>query len=192
MTADKPVTSQELSDICLSCGMCCEGTLYSHIPLKPEEIAKAEGRGWKIDEIGNGETGFLSPCHALSGACCTIYGDRPSVCGAYSCRVLRRVKNGRIAVEEGQSIIAKATSLRDQLRQYVPAGTTLFDFRRKAADWVDNWQQLSKAERKELAPAMLLITELTNLLDKEVLWITDNARSPEPSMMSDKDGDRVA
>lgn len=72
-------------DLCLSCGLCCDGSLFWAVPVDPDEDAPAplDANGW-----------LRQPCACFDGAC-TVYGSRPSECRTFDCRVLQTVQAGR-------------------------------------------------------------------------------------------------
>lgn len=94
MMLNNPVLEQE---ICVGCGLCCDGTLFNHAPLQPGE------RGHLPTKIGEGyqKEGdrkiFRLPCAYFSGKC-TIYDQpRAHVCVAFRCQVVRKVATHTIS-----------------------------------------------------------------------------------------------
>jgi hypothetical protein len=71
-------------DLCLSCGLCCDGSLFWAVPVAPGEDTPVP-----LD----GEGRLRQPCACFNGAC-TIYPDRPSACRSFDCRVLQTVRAG--------------------------------------------------------------------------------------------------
>ncbi|MBL4710341.1 MAG: hypothetical protein JKY48_18070, partial [Flavobacteriales bacterium] len=61
-------------NICLSCGLCCDGSLIGHVQLDREEIPVVRELMDIEDENGNGF--FLQPCTKYCDAC-NIYSQRP-------------------------------------------------------------------------------------------------------------------
>lgn len=80
-------------NICLSCGLCCDGTLIGFVKLDQEEISKVK----KVKEVeeANGEGFFLQPCDKFCDGC-TIYDDRPKQCARFECGLLESVENNEI------------------------------------------------------------------------------------------------
>jgi hypothetical protein len=78
------VTSRT-EDLCLSCGLCCDGSLFWAVPVKQGEDVPAP-----LDADGR----LSQPCACFNGAC-TIYPDRPAACRTFDCRVLQTVQAGR-------------------------------------------------------------------------------------------------
>lgn len=73
------------TDLCLSCGLCCDGSLFWAVPVDADEDAPAalDADGW-----------LRQPCACFKGAC-TVYDERPAACRAFDCRVLQNVQAGR-------------------------------------------------------------------------------------------------
>ena len=99
------------SHLCLQCGLCCNGTLFETISILPDERTPREVLGTPVDITAIGSIREMPlPCPALSGATCSIYGDRPSTCGRYKCGVLHAYEAGA-ALRDCLSIIDRVRSL---------------------------------------------------------------------------------
>ena len=110
--------SNKLSEICLSCGMCCDGTLFGHANLaSAEDEALAVSLGLKVS-LGNQEQRqFMLPCHHFCGKC-TIYDNpRPKVCGSYFCAPLLQAKNGKRTFSSAGELIFSIKKLRDEVAE---------------------------------------------------------------------------
>lgn len=75
----------ETEDLCLSCGLCCDGSLFWAVPVVEGEHVPSS-----LDSDGR----LRQPCACFSGAC-NIYADRPAACRSFNCRVLQTVQAGR-------------------------------------------------------------------------------------------------
>ncbi len=107
-------------NICIECGLCCDGTIFSFVPIEPEDDVgplREVGAILETDETAR----FLQPCAALELRCCSIYESRPSLCRAYRCALLKRVEAGEAEVEEARDIIATVIELRDRVRPTIEA-----------------------------------------------------------------------
>lgn len=78
--------TSELETLCQSCGLCCDGTLFQKVLLRPEELEPAKKHGLHVVE----NKGFLQPCPKLVERSCSIYEHRPSVCKSFTCRLFAR------------------------------------------------------------------------------------------------------
>jgi uncharacterized protein len=109
------LNTKEVSDICVSCGMCCDGTLFGRGNIKnnaDREIINSIGI--EIVEF-NGIESFKQPCNQFKG-CCIIYDKpRPRVCNSFFCDPLKKVEKGEITIEKANSIIEKALNLKKEI-----------------------------------------------------------------------------
>jgi uncharacterized protein len=97
------------SSVCVPCGLCCSGALFSWLPVLAEERWRIEGRGLPVFQNKLGPALAL-PCAGLSDRGCAIYADRPSVCVEYRCRLLNDILEGRIETERAIAIVAETTT----------------------------------------------------------------------------------
>ncbi len=107
--------SSPATTLCISCGLCCDGTVFSFVPLKdgePPAQALAEGARWRDSPE---KPAFLLPCHAFVGKC-GIYEERPQVCRSFRCRVLRRAEAGEHTWERAHELVGLGKVRRDALR----------------------------------------------------------------------------
>jgi hypothetical protein len=73
------------SDLCLSCGLCCDGTLIGHVQLGKEDLTAVKAVMEIEDENGHGF--FHQPCKKYCDGC-TIYTERPDPCISFKCGLL--------------------------------------------------------------------------------------------------------
>ena len=76
-------------NICLSCGICCDGTLIGFVQLDPEEVPAVRAIMDIEEENGNGF--FLHPCKKFCDGC-TVYSNRPKQCASFECGLLKSVE----------------------------------------------------------------------------------------------------
>jgi hypothetical protein len=99
------------SDLCLQCGMCCDGTLFLHAPITPGEQRLVRMRRLAPDSDKVLDT-FDLPCPAFLDGCCSLYRvERPHVCGAYRCRPLMEYEDGDTSLEEAAEVIRLVQAL---------------------------------------------------------------------------------
>lgn len=77
-------------NICLACGLCCDGTLIGHVQLDREELPTLKKLMEIEDENSNGF--FLQPCDKYCDGC-TIYSQRPKQCDNFKCDLLNSVES---------------------------------------------------------------------------------------------------
>ncbi len=103
------------SDLCCSCGLCCDGTLFSKVRLAPTDaIAPLGSAGLQILPGPD----FAQPCVALGGDCrCRVYSDRPSQCRKFECRLLQAVAAEERSFGEAAALIAAARAQAELVRR---------------------------------------------------------------------------
>jgi len=112
------MTNTELNqgnDLCLSCGFCCDGTLFSHVTLQESEENKKRSN---IElELVDGSYSFVQPCQALNSVQgCEVYADRPSMCQKFECDLLKDVKANKLLEIEALDKVEKAKVLKQSLK----------------------------------------------------------------------------
>lgn len=93
------------SNICLSCGICCEGVIIGFVEVNKQELSAVQ-KVMTVEEA-NGAGFFLQPCKQFCDGC-GIYEDRPKNCASYDCGLLKSVQTQQTPVAEALDIIAQA------------------------------------------------------------------------------------
>jgi Fe-S-cluster containining protein len=122
-------------DLCLACGICCDGTLFADVKLQAGDDSgylRAVGLPIVVPNAGPGRPSaqgslgkFAQPCRAFQGCQCRIYEDRPKHCRDFECVLLKSVKSGktegaaafniiRVARERAQKVERLLLELGDQ------------------------------------------------------------------------------
>ena len=118
--------------VCLSCGMCCDGTLHYWTRLSPREFDTATRLG--LDTIiiyqahtpgknpgpPGGQPAFRQPCRAFDAPVCTIYEQRPQACRRYTCRLLEQLQTGAISFDTALQNAKEVRLLLGQLADELP------------------------------------------------------------------------
>ena len=103
------------SDLCLACGLCCDGTLFSDVTLPKEGISSAlASAGIRLVEDGKA---FEQPCPAHVACTCSVYAGRPPSCRTFRCKTLRALERGKTSFERALGFIAQAARQRDAIRR---------------------------------------------------------------------------
>jgi Fe-S-cluster containining protein len=106
--------------LCLACGMCCDGALFGHVKLGPGDDArklKALGLPVSVSRSGPPIARFRQPCAALcSDLTCRIYADRPSQCRSFECGVFKDAHAGRIKFPAALRLVKQARQLVEKIR----------------------------------------------------------------------------
>jgi hypothetical protein len=100
-------SDNELSSICRSCGLCCDGTLYPAGRLEGGEVERALRTGLRV-VYDEDRSAFEQPCARFdrSAGGCTIYADRPATCRRFVCALLARARAGQASVDDAIAAVA--------------------------------------------------------------------------------------
>jgi Fe-S-cluster containining protein len=105
-----------MSNICLGCGLCCDGTIFATVSLYPADDVHALRAAGVALPVPGGAASFHQPCPALSAGCCGVYEQRPGSCRDYRCALRRRYDGNEISFGEARTVIDTAIALRDAVR----------------------------------------------------------------------------
>ena len=99
-----------LERLCLECGLCCDGTLFTHVALTEAEATRL------------GFDGVLrQPCENLGAGCrCAVYENRPKGCARFVCFLGMAFQDGEVQFEEALETVREAQRLREHLDALVP------------------------------------------------------------------------
>lgn len=97
-----------LSTLCQRCGLCCDGNLFSSLPVRRSEVEAMQRLSLPVVERADGTPGIEQRCAALDGRCCTVYADRPEACRRYRCYLLTAAAEGEVSVEEALAVVDEA------------------------------------------------------------------------------------
>ncbi|MCP3137051.1 YkgJ family cysteine cluster protein [Pyxidicoccus xibeiensis] len=100
-----------LSTLCLRCGMCCDGTLFTHVSLQPTEVAALQQRGLPLSQRADGSPALAQHCAALDGRTCTVYADRPASCRRYHCQLFAALAEKEVSLDEALAVVDEAQAL---------------------------------------------------------------------------------
>lgn len=100
-----------LSRLCRGCGLCCDGSLFTHVGVEPEEMEQLRALGIPTRTLRSGTEVLPQRCCALKGRDCQIYKDRPKSCAAYNCVLAESLLDGRVTLEEAEATVKKAQRL---------------------------------------------------------------------------------
>jgi len=110
--------------LCLSCGLCCDGTLFSSVPLKQDdEITPLKTVGINIVSDSDSNS-FKLPCAAHQNRTCIVYANRPLSCKTYKCELLKRFERDDISHEAALKLINKIVSLKNEVKAFAVAAST--------------------------------------------------------------------
>jgi Fe-S-cluster containining protein len=108
-------------DLCLACGLCCDGTLFDLVKLEAgDDIQKLRALGLPVT-LSRGKAPvarFPQPCAALcADRTCRVYTDRPSQCRVFECGVFKDAKAGRITFAAALRLVKQARRRSEKIRR---------------------------------------------------------------------------
>jgi hypothetical protein len=92
----------------LRCGLCCDGNLFSSVPLRRSEVEPLQRLSLPVVNRADGTPGLQQRCAALEGRCCTVYAERPETCRTYRCHLLTAAAEGEVSLEEALAVVDEA------------------------------------------------------------------------------------
>jgi uncharacterized protein len=108
-------------DLCRSCGLCCDGTLFDLVKLEAgDDIAqlKALGVGVTVPRGKAPVARFPQPCAALcADRSCRLYAVRPRQCRVFECGVFKEVKAGRTTFPAALMLVKSTRRRADKVRR---------------------------------------------------------------------------
>jgi hypothetical protein len=112
-------------NICLACGLCCNGVIFADVKLLPsEEAGPLLSLGMPLlrtkTRPGPQKTQswrFLQPCAAFDGCRCRIYASRPKYCREFDCFLLKKVQQGRVTQKGALRVILDARRRAEKVRE---------------------------------------------------------------------------
>ena len=108
----------ESQRICISCGFCCDGTLFNNASLKANEKGNLPPEIEKLYLQKNGKEFFSLPCPYFRSKCSIYYKKKPYVCSAYRCKLLKEVADNKISYYDAINIVKNAKEMRNAIMEY--------------------------------------------------------------------------
>lgn len=139
LSTSKQPNGAKPEDICLACGLCCDGVIFADLKLQAEDdpapfAALNQAPGAPVLEaqsserslvpssgarasfmVGQKQPRIAQPCIAFDGCKCRIYSQRPKHCRAFECLLLRGVRLGRTQKGDALEIIRTARRRADKV-----------------------------------------------------------------------------
>jgi uncharacterized protein len=108
MTMSAPKPTDAVSELCPSCGLCCNGVLFADVELRAgDDARRLKDLGMTLERKGRGKVAFAQPCACFDQKLCGIYDDRPRRCRTFECGLLIRVQAGGLQPDAALKIIAQ-------------------------------------------------------------------------------------
>ncbi|QUL38736.1 hypothetical protein [Erythrobacter sp. JK5] len=104
------------AQLCLSCGLCCDGSLFARGEIERASAETWQRRGLDCAE-SDGRAFFLQRCACLDGTACSLFATgRPAICERFRCVPLRELEAGQKSLERSRETIERAVRLRGEVR----------------------------------------------------------------------------
>ena len=107
--------------LCLSCGLCCDGTLFDGVQLEPgDDPARLKALGLPVWVARSKPffARFPQPCAAFcQDRTCGIYVHRPAQCRSFECKLFKDAQAGRVEAVAAVQLIRKARQRADKERR---------------------------------------------------------------------------
>lgn len=89
MSCQKQSIENEEQEICIKCGFCCDGTMFDHAVVFPNEVIREDLSGLLFSE--DGSQFFKMPCPHSNTSCSIYHEEKPKICSTFSCQVLKTI-----------------------------------------------------------------------------------------------------
>jgi Fe-S-cluster containining protein len=100
------------ANLCLECGLCCNGVIFADVELQPIEFKclkfKVQIPATRRENGQPAVAKLPQPCAAFDGCRCRIYAERPTYCRQFECLLLKNVQAGRVERASASRIIRTA------------------------------------------------------------------------------------
>jgi Fe-S-cluster containining protein len=116
------VKSSPADQLCLHCGLCCDGTLFRDVELQPgDDAEKLRALGLPVTRSRRREEAdqlkFPQPCSALcSDLKCRVYANRPARCRQFECALFQAVARGEAELPIALKTIRQTRQMAEKVR----------------------------------------------------------------------------
>jgi len=152
----------------VSCGLCCDGTLFGFVPVTDHEAEQLKHRLPMLRDPESGESTFSQSCVALGPGGCGVYEDRPVVCSSYKCSLLRRVNAGELDRDDGLDVVDRIRVLVGRLDAVLPPGKSFWPRTQELRDTGEPNDDAGEEARRIFAATLLDLNVLDRILETEI------------------------
>ncbi len=142
LQSENPLNTPQISDLCVNCNMCCDGTLFSEVGFKENDNpSDFEALGFSINLNIKNEPVFHQPCVFNIGSC-QVYHNRPSTCRNFYCYPLKQYSNNIVSWDDVNFAISNLKKLSIKIRQITQndslfEGKSIFEIAKIMRDNID-------------------------------------------------------
>jgi hypothetical protein len=101
--------------ICVTCGFCCDGTLFDHAVLQPGEkgnLPEYMERSYFKNEKGEY---FRLPCEYFDEKCSIYDQKKAQICSAFRCQLLKDFSKKKITQGNAKKLVKNAKDQRNEI-----------------------------------------------------------------------------
>lgn len=95
--------------LCQACALCCDGTLFTRVPLAEDDAAPARAG---VVTTPTGGRYLPQLCAALEGTRCAVYAQRPLACRRFECLLVAALRDGETSLAGALALVERARALR--------------------------------------------------------------------------------
>jgi uncharacterized protein len=113
-----------IDQLCLTCGLCCNGVIFANLALQPSDnAARLRSLGLPVCNSHSvlRPPHLTQPCAAFDGCRCRVYADRPKYCRQFECVLFKSVKAGHTEPAAALRIIRTARERADKVYRLLRA-----------------------------------------------------------------------
>lgn len=107
--------------LCLACGMCCDGSLFDNVQLEKgedRETVKSLGLPVKLSRAKAPIAFFRQPCRMLcDDLTCKVYTNRPNQCRSFECDVFKKMQAGSLPMESALRLVKQGKRKAERIRK---------------------------------------------------------------------------
>ncbi len=149
-------------NICLPCGLCCDGTLIGYVQLERDEVPRLKELIDLEDENGHGF--ILQPCNKFDKAC-TIYSQRSKQCASFKCEFLKSVEQKELDFDLAIKIIKEVKQKVIAIEKKVE----ILPFELQSKSFYFKMVELKKVLHKNKSESSITQNQLELISDLELL-----------------------
>jgi len=115
-----PPFDAESGNICIECGLCCDGSMFKHARIdKSDDLTFLKQLGVESVVVRDKQF-FQLPCNWQEGKRCSLYHDsrRFKVCKYFKCRLLKQYISGKISYHVAMTIIREIMKRRQSIKAF--------------------------------------------------------------------------
>jgi Fe-S-cluster containining protein len=155
---ETPESISKGSQLCMSCGLCCQGIMEKAAVLEPNEIELARELNLECFMADDGIYKFHLPCPLVKENICTVYDNsHPRVCSEFQCLLLDQLLSDEISLEASFIIIHKIKKYINLIKEKISFIDKSKSFMDTVQDCWDSQQDLNRELFFDIAACRYLI-----------------------------------